>query len=71
MEAGPAGLKAQRLLALFAAGWLLLSFPLLSLFEGPGTLGDMPLLPLALFAIWLLWIVALAVISERGHDDDA
>src|SRR3954465_1689784 len=42
MEAGPAGLKAQRLLALFAGGWLLLSFPLLSLFEGARTLWGLP-----------------------------
>jgi 4-amino-4-deoxy-L-arabinose transferase-like glycosyltransferase len=69
MEAGPAGLKVQRLLALFAAGWLLLSFPLLSLFEGPRTVWGVPLLPAALFAIWLLWIAALAFLSERGDDD--
>jgi Na+/proline symporter len=65
MNPGPDGLKAQRLLALFTAGWLLLSFPLLALFDGGGTLWGLPLLPAALFVVWLALIVALAVLSER------
>jgi Na+/proline symporter len=65
MKPGPDGLKAQRLLALFAAGWLLLSFPLLAVFDGGGTLWGLPLLPAALFVVWIVLIVALAVLSER------
>lgn len=62
------GLKAQRLLALFAAGCLCLSFPLLSLFEGGGSWFGVPRLPAALFAWWLAWIALLAWVSERGGD---
>jgi hypothetical protein len=63
------GLKAQRLLALFVAGWLCLSFPLLSVFEGGGTWYGFPRLPAALFVWWLVLIGVLAWISERGDDD--
>ncbi len=70
-------LLGQRLLALLAAGALLLNFPLLRLWMGggpgaAGTLWGLPLLPLALFALWAVLIVVLAVLMER-HDpaDDA
>lgn len=64
----PDGLHATRLVALFAAGCLLFSFPLLSLFEGPGRPFGLPLLPAALFVLWALLICALAWISARGDD---
>lgn len=73
-------LLTQRLLALFAAGMLLLNFPLLRLWLGTpaatgGALHGLPLLPLALFVIWGLLIVALALLMERsgehGSDTDA
>lgn len=50
---------AHRLLALFAAGWLLLDFPLLQLWVSR---------PLALFAAWAALIAALAWLMERGGD---
>lgn len=67
-----ARLLAQRLLALFGAGWLLWSFPLLRLWQGeapaaPGggdTVFGLPLLPVALFAAWLLLIALLARLME-------
>ena len=37
------------MLALFAAGWGLLNFPLLTLWDRAGTVAGIPLLPLALF----------------------
>lgn len=62
----------QRLLALFVAGWLLLDFPLLRLWSGGGTWLGLPLLPAALFLLWLLIIVLLAWLMERrGADDGA
>jgi hypothetical protein len=66
-------LLAQRLLALFAAGWLLLNFPLLGLGLGGGTIFGLPRLPVLLFAGWALLIVLLALLMERGGDagDDA
>jgi hypothetical protein len=64
------GLSAQRQLALFAAGWLLLNFPLLSVFDRETTLFGLPLLPAALFVMWALLIGVLAFLSERDDDDD-
>lgn len=66
---GSAGLLAQRLLALFVAGWVLFDFPLLSLGFGRGpdaTLFGLPRLPVLLFLGWTVLIVLLAVLMERG-----
>jgi hypothetical protein len=68
-------LLTQRLLALFAAGMLLLNFPLLRLWLGADpaagrSVVGLPLLPLALFVIWGLLIAALALLMEGsggGH----
>jgi len=62
------GLAAQRSLALFVAGWLLLSFPLLGLWDADATVFGLPLFPAALFAGWALLIGALAWLAERGDD---
>ena len=67
------GLGAQRLLALFAIGWLLFSFPLLGLWDRDATLFGIALFPAALFILWALLIAALAWLMERpgqGHPDD-
>ena len=61
-------LVTQRLLALFAAGLLLLNFPLLALWDHPATVFGLPLLPLALFGIWAVLIAVLAWLLERGPD---
>lgn len=72
---GAPSLLAQRLLALFFAGWALFDFPLLGLGlaagSGPGTGADatlfgLPRLPLLLFAGWAGLIVALAWLMERA-----
>lgn len=63
------GLTAQRLLALFAAGWLLLNFPLLALWDTGGSVLGLPLLPTVLFAGWAVLIGALAWIGLRPDDD--
>lgn len=62
------GLTAQRLLALFVLGWLLLSFPLLALWDRGVTVFGIPLLPAALFAGWAALIATIARIVERGRD---
>ena len=36
------GIVNQRLVAVFLLGWLLLGFPLLSLFDRPETIGGVP-----------------------------
>ncbi|PWW47771.1 hypothetical protein [Melaminivora alkalimesophila] len=61
----------ERLLGLFAAGWLLLNFPLFSIWDREQFVLGWPLLPAAAFAIWLLLIVALAVLVERGRSRGA
>lgn len=53
-------LTTQRLIALFLAGWLALSFPLLQLWLGSA---------LALFAVWLVIIALLAISMECGEGE--
>ncbi len=68
------GLAAQRLLALFASGWLLFDFPLLALWDKDAAVFGVPLFPAALFILWALLIAVLAWLMERPgqtHQDDA
>ena len=62
--------RHQRLLALFAAGWLLLNFPLLTLWDRGVMLWGLPLLPLAVFGGWAVLIGAAAWVAEAGRDTD-
>lgn len=64
-------LGTQRLLALFAAGWLLFNFPLLALWDHDATLWGLPLFPVALFGLWAALIAALAWVVERGAQGQA
>ena len=63
-------LRSQRLLALFAAGWLLMNFPLLTLWDRGVTVWGVPLLPAALFGGWALLIALAAWISESGSGEE-
>ncbi|MDT7836170.1 hypothetical protein [Aquabacterium sp. OR-4] len=60
-------LTVQRLLAWFGAGWLLLGWPLLALWDQPLGASGLPLLPLALFAVWAGLIAAVAWVLEHGE----
>ena len=62
------GLETQRLVALFAAGWALLSFPMLALWDHDVLVLGLPLLPLMLFVVWLVLILAVAWVLERPLD---
>ena len=62
--------RTPRLVALFAAGWLLLNFPLLALWDRGVTLAGLPLLPTAVFAGWALLIGVAAWVCESGTHDD-
>ena len=66
----PDPVRQQRLLALFAAGWLLLNFPLLALWDRDVTVAGFPLLPLAVFIGWAILICAAAFVAEAGPADD-
>ncbi|MFG1373926.1 hypothetical protein V5F32_17250 [Xanthobacter oligotrophicus] len=59
------GPRPQILLALFATGVLAFNFPLLMVWDADVSVFGLPLLPVALFAIWAALIAALAVASER------
>jgi len=60
------GLRSQRLMALFAAGALLFNFPLLALWDRDLLVLGVPLFPAALFMVWAVLIVLLALIVEGG-----
>ena len=62
-------LTAQRLAALFAAGWLLFDSPLLGLWDRDATLLGLPIFPLALFVVWGLLIAVLALLVEATGRD--
>lgn len=62
------GLAAQRLLALFAFGWLAFTFPLLGLWNVDATVLGMPLLPSAMFAGWAVLIGLVAWAVEGATD---
>lgn len=62
------GMGRQRLLALFVAGWLLLNFPLLALWDRDATVLGLPLFPVALFTLWCGLIVWLGLIAEHMPD---
>ena len=59
-------LAAQRLVALFVAGWALLSFPLLALWDHDLSLLGVPMLPAMVFVFWALLIAAVAWIVEHS-----
>ncbi|MFY3382600.1 hypothetical protein [Paracidovorax sp. MALMAid1276] len=63
-------LRSQRLVALFAGGWVLFNFPLLGLWDGDATLAGIPVFPAALFMLWLVLIAALAWLVDRPTPRD-
>jgi hypothetical protein len=63
MPIGPG--QSQRLVALFALGVLLFSYPLLSLFDTSHTVLGVPLLYAYLFGAWAALIALMVVVVER------
>jgi hypothetical protein len=59
--------QAQRLVALFVLGWLLFSFPLLSLFNTGGTVFGIPVLYAWLFGVWAVLIALMVLVVERAN----
>ena len=62
------GLGSQRLVALFAGGWVLFNFPLLGLWDREVSVWGVPLFPLALFLLWGGLIAMLAWLMEWPED---
>ena len=66
-----ASLRNQRLLAIFAMGWLLLNYPLLTLWDRGVSVAGIPLMPAALFGGWMLLIgIAAWIVEAPGDDSD-
>lgn len=62
------GPRRSHLVALCAAGFALMNFPLLRLWDVEATVLGLPLLPVALFAIWGGLIAGLAwMTAQRGR----
>ena len=62
---GQRGPRTQLLITLCAAALALFNFPLLIVWDQGTTVFGLPLLPVALFAIWGALIAILAFASER------
>lgn len=60
-----------RLLVLFGLGVLLLSFPVLAVFNRPAMLAGVPVLYLYLFGVWVAGIAAVFVLARTPWDDEA
>ncbi|WP_088286622.1 hypothetical protein [Ideonella sp. A 288] len=65
------GLRSQRLLGLFALGWLLLNVPLLTLWDRHVHVFGLPLMPLAVFVGWGVLIAVAAWVAEAPDRHDA
>ena len=63
------GARRPHLVALCAAGIALMNFPLLRLWDGEATVFGLPLLPVALFAIWAGLIAGAAWLTAAGRHD--
>jgi hypothetical protein len=61
----PVKRKIQRLLVLFAFGCFALNYPLLSLFSKIALWYGIPVLYLYLFVFWVLFILSIAIVTER------
>ncbi len=68
MPMSPDSRKTRRLAGIFLLGWVLLNYPILSIFNLPASWGGIPLL-----YVWTLIVALLAVVSRPGrtrHDTD-
>ena len=57
--------KAQRFVALCMLGMLLFNFPILALFNVPGTVLGVPVLYAYIFMAWAALIALMALVAER------
>jgi len=57
--------RGQRLAALFLLGLVLFNYPLLAVFNVPGTLLGIPVLYAYVFLAWAVLIALMALVIER------
>ena len=63
-------IKGQRLVALAMLGCLSFNYPILELFNRPGTVLGIPVLYAFIFAAWALLITLMALVVEsKGRAD--
>jgi hypothetical protein len=58
--------KGQRLVAVCMLGLLLFNYPLLALFNVPGTVFGVPVLYAYIYIAWALLIALMAFVAESG-----
>jgi predicted permease len=63
-------IKGQRLIALFMLGCLVFNYPVLALFNRPGTAFGIPVLYVFIFAAWILLIAMMALVVEATEQAD-
>jgi len=56
--------KGQRFVALCALGMLLFNYPILALFNVPGTVFGVPVLYAYIFIVWAALIALMAMLAE-------
>ena len=61
----PVRRKIQRLLVLFGFGCLAINYPLLAPFSKISLFWGIPVLYLYLFGLWFLFIIFIAIVTER------
>ncbi len=64
---GDSEAKGQRFTALCIFGIVLFNFPVLALFNVPGTLLGIPILYAYIFIAWGVLIALLKLIADTGH----
>ena len=60
----PESVKSRRLVGLFLFGWVLFNYPILSLVNVDGFWFGIPLLYLYMFAVWLIFIASIGIITK-------
>jgi hypothetical protein len=63
----PESRKTRRLAGIFLLGWVLLNYPILSLFNLPAMWGEIPLLYAYVFGAWGLIVGLAGLISRSGQ----
>jgi hypothetical protein len=69
----PDSRKSRKLVGVFLLGWVLLNYPILSLFNLPALWAGIPLLYAFVFAAWALVVGLIGFITLYGrppHDPD-
>ena len=59
--------KSTKLITISLVGWLLLSFPLLSIFSTTSAVMGIPVLFLYVFAIWIVFIALTFWVTKFGN----